>query len=46
MKNLSINVSRETRMVDLPKQFISVDGENLQSKLIFTFIDELPFYPL
>ena len=40
MKNLYVNVSRETRMVDLPKQFIAVDGENLQSKLVFTFIDE------
>lgn len=40
MKNLYVNVSRETRMVNLPKQFIAVDGENLQSKLIFTFVDE------
>lgn len=40
MKNLYVNVSRETRMVNLPKQFIAVDGENLQSKLTFTFIDE------
>ena len=40
MKNLNVNVSRETRMVNLPKQFIAVDGENLQSKLVFTFVDE------
>ena len=40
MESLEIKVSKRTRMVDLPKQFISVEGENLQSKLIFTFIDE------
>lgn len=40
MKNLIVNVSKETRMVSLPKQFIAVDGENLQNKLVFTFIDE------
>ena len=40
MENLEIKVSRKTRMVDLPRQFISVEGENLQSKLVFTFIDE------
>ena len=40
MKDLKINVSRETRMVNLPKEFISVDGENLQSNLVFEFSDE------
>ena len=40
MENLEIKVSRKTRMVDLPRQFISVEGENLQSKLVFFFIDE------
>lgn len=40
MENLEIRVSRKTRMVNLPKQFIAVDGENLQSKLIFSFSDE------
>lgn len=40
MESLEIKVSKRTRMVDLPKQFISVEGENLQSKLIFAFIDE------
>lgn len=40
MENLEIKVSKKTRMVDLPKQFITVDGENLQSKIIFSFIDE------
>jgi hypothetical protein len=40
MKEILINVSRETRMVDLNKSVIGNDGENLQGKLIFTFIDE------
>lgn len=40
MENLEIKVSRKTRMVELPKQFISVEGENLQSKLVFSFYDE------
>lgn len=40
MENLEIKVSRKTRMVNLPRQFISVDGENLQSELVFSFIDE------
>ena len=40
MENLEIKVSRKTRMVDLPRQFISVEGENLQSKLVFSFADE------
>lgn len=40
MENLEIKVSKKTRMVNLPRQFISVDGENLQSELVFSFIDE------
>ena len=40
MKEILINVSKETRMVDLNKSVIGNDGENLQGKLIFTFIDE------
>lgn len=40
MKEILINVSKETRMVDLNKSVIGNDGENLQDKLIFTFIDE------
>ena len=40
MEILEIKVSRKTRMVDLPRQFISVEGENLQSKLVFVFTDE------
>ena len=40
MKNLVVNVSRATRMVSLPENFISVDGENLQSNLVFKFTDE------
>ena len=40
MKEILINVSRETKMVDLTKSVIGNDGESLQSKLVFTFIDE------
>jgi hypothetical protein len=40
MKDLKVKVSRMTRMVDLPKNFIAVDGENLQSNLVFEFTDE------
>ena len=40
MKEILINVSKETRMVDLNKSVIGNDGENLQGKLIFTFVDE------
>ena len=40
MKEILINVSKETRMVDLNKSVIGNDGENLQGKLIFTFIDD------
>ena len=40
MKEILINVSKETRMVDLTKSVIGNDGESLQSKLVFTFIDE------
>lgn len=40
MKEILINVSKETRMVDLNKSIIGNDGENLQGKLVFTFIDE------
>lgn len=40
MERLEIKVSKKTRMVNLPKQFISVEGENLQSKLVFSFVDE------
>ena len=40
MKDLIISVSRMTRMVSLPENFISVDGENLQSNLVFKFTDE------
>lgn len=37
MKDIKINVSRETRMVNLDKTIIGNDGENLQGNLIFTF---------
>ena len=40
MKEILINVSKETRMVDLNKSVIGNDGENLQGKLVFTFVDE------
>lgn len=40
MEILEVKVSKRTRMVNLPKQFISVEGENLQSKLVFSFVDE------
>jgi hypothetical protein len=40
MERLEIKVSKKTRMVNLPKQFISVEGENLQSELVFSFVDE------
>lgn len=40
MKDLIINVSRETRMVDLSKTIIGVDNENLQQNLVFRFKDE------
>lgn len=37
MKDIKINVSCETRMVNLDKTIIGNDGENLQGNLIFTF---------
>ena len=39
MKEILINVSKETRMVDLNKSVIGNDGENLQGKIIFTFVE-------
>ena len=40
MEILEIKVSRKTRMIDLPKDFTAIDGENLQSKFVFSFTDE------
>ena len=40
MKELYVNICKKTRMVNLPKQFIAVDGENLQNRLVFKFEDE------
>lgn len=40
MKEILIKVSKETRMVNLNKSYIGNDGENLQEKLVFEFIDE------
>ena len=31
MEILEIKVSRKTRMIDLPKDFTAIDGENLQN---------------
>lgn len=39
MKDIIINVSRETRMVYLTKYTIGNDGENLQGNIIFKFKD-------
>ena len=40
MNELIISVEKSTRMVDLPKNVIGNDMENLQEKLIFKFTDE------
>ena len=40
MKDIKINVSRETRMIEINKYVIGNDGENLQGNLIFSFADE------
>lgn len=40
MKDIMINVSRETRMVDISKSIIGNDGENLQGNLVFKFKDQ------
>lgn len=40
MNDLIIKIEKLTRMVDLPKNVIGNDMENLQEKLIFKFIDE------
>lgn len=40
MKDITITVSKETRMVDLSKKFLGNDGENLQANIIFKFSDE------
>ena len=40
MNDLIISVEKSTRMVDLPKNVIGNDMENLQEKLIFKFTDE------
>lgn len=40
MKDLIINVSRETRLVDLSKSILGIDNENLQQNLVFRFKDE------
>lgn len=40
MKNITINVSRETRMVYLSRYVFGNDGENLQGNFSFKFNDE------
>ena len=40
MKEIRIKISRKTKKVFLPDDFLIVNGENLQSKLIFEFTDE------
>ncbi len=40
MINIEIKISKNTRMVDLTKACIGNDGENLQSMLVFSFVDE------
>lgn len=40
MKDIIINVSRETRKIECLKSFIGNDGENLQGNIIFKFKDE------
>lgn len=40
MNEFIVSVEKSTRMVDLPKNVIGNDMENLQEKLIFKFIDE------
>lgn len=40
MNEFIVKVEKFTRMVDLPKNVIGNDMENLQEKLIFKFIDE------
>jgi len=40
MNEFIVKVEKNTRMIDLPKNVIGNDMENLQEKLIFKFIDE------
>ena len=39
MKDLTIKVSRDSRMVTLPENFIAIEGEELQNNLVFEFSD-------
>ena len=40
MKDIEIRISKDTRMVELSQTAIGNAGENLQSKLVFTFEDD------
>jgi len=40
INDLQVIVNKKTRFVDLPRSFIGNDGENLESKLVFSFEDE------
>ena len=39
MKDLLIKISRDSRMVTLPENFIAIEGEELQNNLVFEFSD-------
>lgn len=40
INDLQVIVNKKTRFVNLPRSFIGNDGENLESKITFTFEDE------
>ena len=40
MENFNIKINKKNRQVDLPKNTIGNDGENLQENLVFSFDDE------
>lgn len=40
MENINIRITKATRFVDLSKNIIGNDGENLQENLVFSFNDE------
>lgn len=40
MNDIEIKISKETRMVDIPKNFLGNEEENLQANLVFLFTDE------
>lgn len=40
MKNIEIKIDKNTRMVDLSKTIIGNDSENLQGKIVFSFVED------